>query len=269
MTESRNQRLRRARPVLVLAAVAFAAGAVLGARHTAPRGYALADQFVTAWTRREYAAMYSDIAASSQHAASVEEFARDYREALVTATAIHARIAGATRGGADGAVTVPVRVHTRLFGVLALDFALRTVETPGGGTRIVWSRSLEFPGLRPGELLSRRTSLPQRASLLARDGSVLAESPPGPAPALSSEATRNSPLGDVANAVVGAIGPIPAARRQQLEEQGVPPEASVGVSGLELALDDRLRGTPGGELLAGARLLAYAAPSPPRCSRRP
>jgi cell division protein FtsI/penicillin-binding protein 2 len=262
VTESRNQRLRRARPVLVLAAVAFAAGAVLGARHAAPQGYALADQFVTAWSRREYAAMYTDIAASSRRTTSVDEFARAYSEALIAATATHAKIAGATRGAAGGEVTVPVRVHTRLFGVLSLDFTLKTVETPGEGTRIAWSRSLEFPGLRPGELLSRRTSLPQRASLLARDGSVLAESPPGPAPALSSEATRNSPLGDVANAVVGTIGPIPAARRQQLEEQGVPPEASVGVSGLELALDDRLRGTPGGELLAGARLLAYAAPHP-------
>ncbi len=40
----------------------------------------------------------------------------------------------------------------------------------------------------------------------------------------------------------------------------MPPEATVGLSGLELALDARLRGTPGGELLAGARPLAYAAP---------
>jgi penicillin-binding protein A len=262
VTESRNQRLRRARPVLVLAAVAFVVGAVLGGRHPAPQGYALADQFVTAWTRREYAAMYTDIAVSSRRTTSIEEFARAYGEALITATATHAKIAGATRGGAGGEVTVPVRVHTRLFGVLSLGFALKTVQAPGEGTRILWSRSLEFPGMRPGELLSRRTSLPQRASLLARDGSVLAESPPGPAPTLSSEATRNSPLGNLANAVVGTIGPIPAARRQQLEEQGVPPEASVGVSGLELALDERLRGTPGGELLAGARVLAYAAPHP-------
>jgi len=40
----------------------------------------------------------------------------------------------------------------------------------------------------------------------------------------------------------------------------VPADAIVGTSGLERALDDRLRGTPGGELLAGRRLLASAAP---------
>src|SRR6202035_2085931 len=57
--------------------------------------------------------------------------------------------------------------------------------------------------------------------------------------------------------------------RRALEAQGVPPDATVGVSGLELALDDRLRGTPGGELLATssssagpARVLAGVAPRP-------
>lgn len=260
MTESRNQRLRRARPVLVLAAVAFAAGAVLGADHGAPAGYALADGFVEAWTKGDYASMYTDIAAASQSSTSVSEFADAYRQALITATATHVRMTGSARGAPGGEVEVPVRVDTRLFGVLSLDFAFTTVEDPGAGTRIAWTRSLEFPGVRPGELLTRRTSLPRRATLLARNGSVLAESPPGAASALSGEATRNSPLGNVANAVIGTVGPVPASRRRELEEQGVPPEATVGLSGLELALDDRLRGTPGGELLAGARPLAYAAP---------
>jgi cell division protein FtsI/penicillin-binding protein 2 len=62
--------------------------------------------------------------------------------------------------------------------------------------------------------------------------------------------------------VLGTVGPIPDARRSELEEQGDPPGASVGVSGLELAFDDSLRGTPGGELLAGARVLASATPRP-------
>ena len=39
----------------------------------------------------------------------------------------------------------------------------------------------------------------------------------------------------------------------------MPPNAIVGVSGLELAYDERLRGTPGGELLAGERVLASAS----------
>lgn len=259
MTGSRNQRLQRARPVLVLAVVAFAVGAILGAQHSTPPSYALADQFVSAWTHDNYAEMYSDISRSSQRATPVGAFTAYYKEALSTATATHSKVNGKVTGK-DGEVTVPVRVHTRLFGDLSLAFTFKTVQDASSETRIAWSRSLTFPGLHPGELLSRHTSLPQRATLLARDGSVLAESPSGADPVGVGESTRSSPLGVVADAVVGTVGPAPVSRRQVLEEQGVPPEASVGLSGLELAYDARLRGTPGGELLAGNRLLAYAAP---------
>jgi hypothetical protein len=260
VTQSSNQRLHRARPVFALAAVAFAIGAIVGARHASPPAYAVADQFVTAWTRGDYLSMYSNTTESSQRSTSVGQFASTYKEAMRTATATGARMTGKAHGLTQGEVTVPVRVHTRLFGELSLDFTLRTVQEAGGATRIAWSRSLAFPGLRAGELLSRRMSLPRRATLLARDGSVLAESPPGNDPAPATEATRNSPLGDVADAVLGTVGPAPSSRSQALEEQGVPPEASVGLSGLELAYDARLRGTAGGELLAGTHVLAYAAP---------
>ena len=157
-------------------------------------------------------------------------------------------------------MTVPVQVYTRLFGVLSLPFTIHVVSHSGEGTRVAWSRSIAFPGLAPGETLGRRTTLPQRATLLARDGSVLAEGPPGPAVAApGSEQSRNSPLGEAATAVVGSVGSVPAARRATLDAQGVPGDALVGLSRLERALDDRLRGTPGGELLAGSRVLAVTA----------
>ena len=164
-----------------------------------------------------------------------------------------------------GAIEVPVTVHTRLFGMLSLDFIVRVAQAGANGPRVQWSRSLAFPGLRPGELLSRRTTLPRRAALLARDASVLAESAPADASGSPPvEGMRGSPLGEAARAVLGTVGPIPSSRLAALEAQGVPPDATVGLSGLERALDDRLRGVPGGELLAGTRVLASvrAHPSP-------
>ncbi len=124
----------------------------------------------------------------------------------------------------------------------------------------MWSPSLAFPGMHPGERLSRVMSLPRRAPLLTRDGSVLAEAAPGDVTDAPAESTRDSPLGSIADSVLGTVGPMPSAHRQALEEQGLPPQAIVGLSGLELALDGRLRGTPGGELLAGTRPLAFARP---------
>ncbi len=249
-----SNRGRRVRPLIALAAVAFVVGAIVGAAHSSPSpAPGVAARFAAAWARGDYASMYSQLAPASQRAVSPSEFAQLYREASMTATAEGQRVVGAPRsgasgvegGGADGVEAVPVRVRTRLFGTLSERFALPIVAGPREGeARVRWSRSLAFPGLREGELLSRRTTLPPRAALLARDGSVLAD---GPATAAG---TRSSPLGASASAIVGEVGPIPASRLQTLESEGVPSDAIVGVSGLELAADTRLRGTPGGELLA-------------------
>ena len=254
-----RRRSQRVRPVIALAAVAFATGAIVGATQsgssTAP---ALASRFASAWAEGNYAAMYSEISPSSQRQISAGQFAEVYREAAMLATASAMRVTGRPHNATGGIELVPVRVRTRLFGTLASSFRLPVVSAHEAGERIAWSRSLAFPGLRAGEHLSRRTTLPPRAALLARDGSVLAE---GPA---SVAGQRSSPLGAAASAVVGSVGAIPADRLAALEAQGVPADAIVGVSGLEFADDERLRGEPGGELLAGGtpageRVLASAS----------
>jgi cell division protein FtsI/penicillin-binding protein 2 len=215
---------------------------------------------VAAWARHDYARMYLDIDEGARRSTSPERFAQEYEQALRTATASALHVAGrARRRGAT--VDIPVRVDTHAFGRLALEFRLPIATSGGASPLIAWSPSLAFPGLEAGETLSRQTELPPRAALLARDGSVLAQGAPrAPGP-------RSSPLGEVAASVVGSVGPAPAAQQQALEAQGVPPAAMVGVSGLERALDARLTGAPGGQLLArrtaggaGARVLASSAP---------
>ncbi len=244
--------------MIALAAIAFVIGAIVGANHSGSAQQSVAEQFVRAWTRNDYVTMYGDIDAAAQRRTSPNVFAADYEAAARTATTTSTTMANGTHTEGDGVVVVPVHVHTRLFGTLAESFRVR-VRDETGGSRVAWSGALVFPGLRADEQLGRRTALPPRAALLARDGSVLAE---GPA---SGAGERASPLGAAAEAVVGEVGPIPASRLDELEAEGVPANAIIGTSGLELALDSRLRGKPGGELLAGARVLAstVAKPSPP------
>jgi peptidoglycan glycosyltransferase len=240
------RRSRRTQPLIALAAGAFAVGAIAGATHSSSSpAPGLAARFAAAWAKSDYASMYSEISPAAQREVSPSQFAQAYKEALITATADGERVMRSPRAAAGGVEVVPVRVSTRLFGTLAEHFRLPIVAGPREGeARVRWSRALAFPGLHEGELLSRRTALPPRAALLARNGSVLAE---GPATAAG---TRSSPLGAAASAIVGEVGPIPSSRLQALEAEGVPANAIVGVSGLELAADARLRGTPGGELLA-------------------
>ncbi len=255
-----NHRLRRRRigAALAIALAAFALGAVLGASGGTRPGFALAERFVAQWTRGEYAAMYAELAPASRRATSAGSFAGALAGALRTATAEGERASGRARSGSDGEFEVPVRVSTRLFGSLSQSYTLR-IEERDERALVEFSPSLEFPGLRAGERLRRRTYLPRRATLLARAGSVLAETPSS-AGASGEAQARVSPLGSIASAVLGTTGALPAQESAQLEAQGLPAQGPVGLSGVELALDERLRGSPGGELLAGSRVLARAAP---------
>ena len=242
---------------MALAAIAFLVGAIVGSGHGSSAGQSLSEQFASAWTKGDYATMYDDIDPAGRRRISAGRFEAAYRQAARTATESGLKVVGRTRGE-SGVFVVPMRVQTRLWGALSENLRLRVASTPEGA-RVLWSHALVFPGLGAGESLSRNMTLPPRAALLARDGAILAEGQP------TGAGVRESSLGAAAAAVVGEVGPAPQERKGELEAQGVPAQAIVGTSGLELALDDRLRGRPGGQLLAGDRVLASAVAkaSPP------
>jgi cell division protein FtsI/penicillin-binding protein 2 len=140
-----------------------------------------------------------------------------------------------------------VTVSTRAFGTVGGEVTLPVLEDGLG-----WTPESAFPGLRPGERLSRRTQVPPRAAILARDGRVLVE---GPA------AARRVRLGPAGASVAGSLAPAPT--REEADAafaRGFPPRTPVGTSGLERILELRVAGTPGGRLLAGGRTLALTRP---------
>lgn len=258
MSTSRSDsrvRARRARGAVALAAVAFAIGAIVGAGHGRSAGLSVAERFATDWSHGDYRAMYADVDDATHRRISALNFAEAYREAARTASETALTPQGKLRPQGDGTIALSVRVQTRVWGVLIERLRLRTVSDPDG-EHVRWSHALLFPGLAAGETLTRQTHLPARAKILARDGSVLAEGE-----ALGA-GTRDSPLGAGADAAIGEVGAIPSSRKLELEAEGVPSDAIVGVSGLELAFDSRLRGRPGGQLLAGGRVLANASARP-------
>lgn len=221
--------------VLLVAAVK-----ILGAGGGSPET-SLGQGFVAAWSKGDYARMYADIDAATRRRLPLPAFIARYRDALAISTATGA-VVGRARPAAHGTVTVPVMVYTRIFGNLSTQFVLPIAGT-GAGARVRWDPSLSFPGLLHGELLARQTSLGPRSPLLSRDG---------------------RPLADLAAAagIVGSLGPIPPDRAEVLRDAGYPSNASVGVTGLERIFEAQLAGSPGGQLYAGTRLLATAAPRP-------
>ena len=237
----RQRRAHQALAVGALCLIAFVGGLVAGALHK-PASQAFAETFAAAWTRGDYAAMYSQLTPADRKTYSRRGFLGAYTNAAQTATTA-TLVAGRPRKQGDR-YRVPVTVNTRVFGPVR-----GTVELPVGDTGVDWSTDLVFPGLRKGEKLGRTTRLPPRAGLRARDNTVLAEGD-----------ARTSPVPGVAAEVVGQLGDIPPERADELKRLGVPSGAKVGISGLERVFDDRLIGRPGGELLAGRRVLKASPP---------
>lgn len=238
--------MRRALPVVAVALAAFGLGVVCGADHEDPAQKAVA-KFAKAWNRGDFAAMYAMTDEKTQRALPVEAFTEAYRKAQATATS--RRLIAGTPKSADGGWAIPVFVRTRSFGRIRNTVVVKTKGEDN--PKIAWHPNLTFPGVAPGQELSRQTELPARADLLARDNSPL-----------TKDGQRGGTLGPVSAEIVGQLGPIPPDQKAQYEQRGYPADAQIGTSGLERALEDQLVGIPGGRLLAGEKVLGSATPAP-------
>ena len=242
-------------PLALVALVAFVIGIVAGAPGSPEKE--TANRFAEAWEAENFRAMYAELNEASRARVDRKEFETAYREAeqVSTARTLEADSAGDPRHTEAGTtVPVAVTVGTVAFGSLEED-----LELPFADGGIEWDKSLAFPGLRAGEELAADVELAERAPILARDGTALAEGP-------ASE--REHPIGSAAVDVTGEVGEASEEELTRLARHGFPPETPVGVSGLERAFNDRLAGKPGGSLLAVAgdgssvRTLAKSKPTP-------
>ncbi len=248
---SRNEQLRRlALPVAVAAGLAFLVGAVAGAS-AAAAGENEARSYAAAWSKGDWATMYAQLTSQTQRRTPLLDFAQSNRATLATATAGERSVkAGEPQEIGDGRWKIPVTVRTRIFGTVKGEVTLQSAED-GDSTKIAWTPSDAFPGLAAGQQLTRNTTMPERGTLVTKDGQVLAE---------GSE--RRSSIPEVSAEVVGQIGPIPPERALEMNALGIPPDASVGTSGLERIFQPQLAGKPAGTLSAGARVLGRSAGSP-------
>lgn len=253
--ERRRRLVTRTLPLAIIALVAFIIGAATGSPGSPEQD--AAQRFVNAWEEKAFKRMYAELNQASRARITREEFESAYREAQEVATT-RLLEAGSVEDAesSDSGPTVPVEItaSTVAFGTVEAE-----VELPYAEGGIEWDASLVFPGLAEGEQLAADLELAERAPLLARDGTPLAE---GPAEA------REHPIGSAAIDVTGEVGEASEEDLEKLARQGFPPGAPVGISGLERAFNQRLAGKPGGSLLAigeggaSVRTLAESQPRP-------
>jgi peptidoglycan glycosyltransferase len=243
--ERRRRLIHRGLPALVgVAALALVAALLVGSLGPS-EAERTAREFTRAWSRGDYAAMYRLLTGATRARVTRQALGRAYESAAATATAV--AVEPGDPSERDGRVVVPLVFRTRVFGALRGELSLPVEEGA-----IAWRPSLVFPGLAPGVSLTRRSQPPRRGTLLSRDGKVLAQ---GPAVA------RTSPLGPTSGSIAGGLSREETAQeREELYARGFPRDWPVGQTGLEQAFEHELAGRPGGELLAGTRVLARARP---------
>jgi cell division protein FtsI/penicillin-binding protein 2 len=240
-------------PLAVIAVGAFVVG-IIEATAPARDERALARHYVSDWARGDFASMYALLDAASRQSLSEQQFVAAYQQAATTAT-LTQLIPGRVNGPDGHVLHVRMRVKTRIFGELHETLDL-TFSGSGSGSQVHFNDAAVFPGLNVGEHLRRNVSLAPRATLLARDGTPLAEGP-----------DRTSPIPSVAGEIVGTLGPIPADEATSYAAEGYPSGAKVGTDGLERIFQSQLAGKPGGTLDASRRVLAHTTPTPGRTIR--
>jgi cell division protein FtsI/penicillin-binding protein 2 len=253
--ERRRRLLTRTAPLALIALVAFVVGVSKGSGGSPEKE--AAQRFVQAWAAKNFKTMYAELNEASRARVARREFEEAYRDAqeVATSRSLDAGSAGDAEDAAAGKV-VPVEVTV---GTVAFGEVEGEVDVPYAESGIEWAPNLVFPDLGKGEELAADVELAERAPILARDGTALAE---GPAE------EREHPIGGAAIDVTGEVGEAPEEELAQLSRHGFPPETPVGISGLERAFNTRLAGKPGGSLLAVAedgsavRTLAKSKPQP-------
>ncbi|WP_249010110.1 penicillin-binding transpeptidase domain-containing protein [Conexibacter sp. DBS9H8] len=231
----------------VLAVGAFLLGAY-AAGATGHSQRVLVRRYLNAWTHDEFTRMYALLSPAARRRIGKPQFVAAYRTAAATATAVSLRFSHTVSlSGNTASVRATVRTHA--FGTL--HERLQIALDPQDRTHLDFAPMMVFPGLRPGETLSRSSTLGARGTIEAADGTPLAEGP-----------GRTSPIPQVAGEIVGTLGPIPAAQRSYYDNLGYPADAQVGQDGLEMIFQRRLAGRPGGTLRAGRRVLASVTPQP-------
>ena len=246
---SRRRRLLiRAVPLGVVSAAAFAVGVIAA---TGSDESETVVRFGSAWEEADLQAMYAELTPSAQDAYDFKAFEAAYDKAAKTATAVGVA-AGEPRGPLDqdgGEVfALPVAIATKSFGTVNGEIGM-----PVSKDAIDWSPDLVFPGLTEGAKLKSSTEIGERAPILAADRSPIAEGPAG-------ARTTNGAGGIIA----GDVGEPEGERAAQMKAEAFPKGALAGTTGLELAFDSVLAGTPGGKLIAagpdGKNVIAQSKP---------
>ena len=224
---------RRRGPGAALAAVVVAvlvtAALAAGCRR-APGPDQVLGQYLDAWQRQDYGAMYALLDGASRQAVAEQDFTERYRriEEGIERTGLvtELRVPEDFRPQGDAvSLSFQARWETALAGSFSLEYTARLVREEEGW-RVHWTPALIFPGLQEGDKV-RAQSLPaRRGSLRDRQGRPLATDEPARAVGL----VPGKMVPDSPERLARVLGISAAAVRRQLDQPWVKDDLFVPIT---------------------------------------
>jgi penicillin-binding protein 2 len=131
--------------------------------------------FLEAWTRGDYAGMYSLLSPLSRDAISPEAFQARYAEVMQSGgiTGVSAVVLSAFKTGNSAQVLYEVNLQTALVGTLTRKIEMPLVYTDGRWA-VSWTDGLILPEILGGGALTFEFAVPARANIYDRNGLGLA-----------------------------------------------------------------------------------------------
>jgi hypothetical protein len=192
-----------------------------------------ASKFLDGWSRADYASMRALV---DQPPADFDEQYKTMRGSLGITKASFS-LGKVTANGTNATAPFTANFSLRGFGTWSYQASLELSRSTRFSREwtIDWSPTAIHPDFRSGDRFQRDRTWPERGSVLAQDGSVLA----GPQGGAAGPASLTS--------LVGSVGD---ATKDDLKRLGAPYQGGdqAGLGGIERSFERRLAGTPSGEV---------------------
>ncbi len=141
---------------------------------TAPKAANIAQNFLTAWGKEDYASMYALLSTSSKSSQTEIDFTSIYQDTAINLTlkTLIAEIKHETTNPKTAVINYQVTYQTTLFGELKRDLQM-TLALEGGDWKIQWENGLILPELKGGNKLALDLQVPKRGNILDRNSNPI------------------------------------------------------------------------------------------------
>ena len=138
---------------------------------SAPIASTIAQNYLTAWEKEDYAAMYPLLSASSKSAKTEIDFTSLYQDTATNLTlkSLSSEIKHETTNPTTAVIDYQVTYQTNLFGEMKRDLQMNLVMEDGGW-KILWDNGLILPELKGGNKLALDLRVPKRGDILDKKG---------------------------------------------------------------------------------------------------